>query len=1014
VRAARVTSRGDSVKLVQAILMMRSRTSLPAAAAITWVALSGGCTPDAAPRSTSVVRSPLTIVPTVDGVDTPVIGAAFAPSAAAAAWDGARFWLTWNDSRTTDTHVAATRVDTDGIVVDRDNLLPPQPAETGYDPAIACSDTVCLVAWRATPGVTLMHGARFDRAGTLLDATPRSLSPSGSSSTDFLTPTMAFDGSVFVIAWVQQSGSTTSYVNAVRVTPAGVVMDTTPKHLVTATVSPALANPVLIHDGTDLVLAWSEGSTRVLVSRVAADLTLRDAPPVAVSTPGVLAFTPVLASDGGGFLIAWGEGDATAGRAVRAQRYAADMTASAPAVTVDPAQTTVISYMAAAFDGARFTVGWARSGSEWDLFIARLDGTAAVVGGVQPFAPGPGSQYGLMLWGSSGRTLVTWSDTGGMYAQVLGADGAPIAPATRAALALNKEQRPAATWNGGGFTVAWNDTRESPIQVYGAVLDQNAAPVRATAFPISQTGTSTSVPVVGSDGTNSLVVWTAGSTSPAPTLGRRFDRNGTPVGGEIVLATTASFTARGIAFGGGVYLVVGDTFTSPAVSYGVRVAPNGTVLDAAPFVLASGQDYPAVASDGSNFLVVFRTLSKTIPAIRVGANGQLLDPALLDVYPAGANPSGTPSVAFGGGVYLVAWDDISLYEIGGVRVGTDGTRLDANVLKLTADTNLEVENNPVVAFNGDVFVLSWRNTIFNSSSQIIGGAHKFTTVTTAGVPGTMGTVASLESSDSLLYPVGVAGGGGRALIAYQILDRAPPYAIDRVKVKYLAPAAVPIGGRCALNMGCASGTCVDGICCETACAGGASDCQACNIIAGAAQNGTCAMLAAGAACATAGMCSAAGVCVSPPADAGADAARDGATTADSGTADVATDRPADAGTVADASADSGRDAGGDGGAPMDATTMTDAPTTVDATASDRSVADAPPAADAAPDAVTTIDSSVPADAAAPTGDAGKPVGGGNSGCGCATAPAARDAAGLSAALVLLLAFARRRRIVRRP
>jgi MYXO-CTERM domain-containing protein len=991
--------------------MMRPRKSLPAAAAITWVALSGGCTPDdAAPRPTSILRAPLTLVPTVDGVDTPVIGAATAPGSQAAAWDGARFWLAWNDSRTTDTRVAATRIDLDGTVVDRDNLLPPQPTGTGYDPAIACSDTICLVVWRATPGVTLMYGARFDRAGTLLDATPRTISPSGSSSTDFLSPTMAFDGSNFVVAWVQQPGSSTSYVNAVRVTPAGVVMDTTPKHLVTSTVSPLISNPVLIHDGSDLVLAWSQGSTGVLVSRVASDLTLRDATPVAVSTPGVSAFTPVLASDGAGFLIAWGEGDATSGRSVRAQRYAADMTATAPAVTVDPAQTTVVSYLAAAYDGARFTVGWARSGTEWDLFLARLDGTAALVGSVQPFAAAPGSQYGLMLWGAPGRTLITWSDAAGMYTEVLGADGAPVAPAARAALALNKEQRPAATWNGAGFTVAWNDTRDGQLQVYGAALDQNAAPARATAFPVSQAGTTTGPPVVGSDGTNALVVWNGGTTSS--TLGRRFDRSGAPVGGEIALATTA-FTPRSIAFGGGVYLVVGDTFTSPAVSYGIRVAPNGTVLDAAPFVLASGQSYPAVASDGNNFFVVFRTLAPTIPAIRVGSNGQLLDAALLDVYPTGANPSGNPSVAFGGGVYLVVWDDISLYEIGGVRVSPDGTRLDTNVLKLTADTNLEVENNPVVAFNGDAFVLSWRNTIFNSSTQIIGGAHKFTTVTTAGVPGAMGTVASLESSDSLLYPVGVAGGGGRALVAYQILDRTTPYAIDRVKVKYLAPAAVPIGGRCALNMGCASGTCVDGICCDTACGGGTTDCQACNIVAGAAQNGTCAMLAAGAACGTAGMCSAGGVCVSPPTDAGTDAgtdaAKDSGTSSDSGAVDVAQDRPADGSTVVDAGADSRRDASTDGTAPVDAGNAADATAPVDAAASDGGGTDASAPADAGvSDAVTAMDSGPPADAAPPAGDAGKSGGGGSGGCGCATAPAARDAPALSAALALLLALVRRR------
>ena len=105
------------------------------------------------------------------------------------------------------------------------------------------------------------------------------------------------------------------------------------------------------------------------------------------------------------------------------------------------------------------------------------------------------------------------------------------------------------------------------------------------------------------------------------------------MGGEISLATT-TFMPKAIAFGGGVYLVVGDTFTSPVGTYGIRVDPNGAVLDATPFLIASGRSNPVVASDGSNFLVAFAGLA----GVRVGANGQLLDTALLDLTPTGANP----------------------------------------------------------------------------------------------------------------------------------------------------------------------------------------------------------------------------------------------------------------------------------------------------------------------------------------------------------------------------------------
>jgi hypothetical protein len=47
------------------------------------------------------------------------------------------------------------------------------------------------------------------------------------------------------------------------------------------------------------------------------------------------------------------------------------------------------------------------------------------------------------------------------------------------------------------------------------------------------------------------------------------------------------------------------------------------------------------------------------------------------------------------------------------------------------------------------------------------------------------------------------------------------------------------GAACGVATDCGSGFCVDGVCCTTACAGGAADCQACSVAAGAAQSGIC-------------------------------------------------------------------------------------------------------------------------------------------------------------------------------
>ncbi|MFT3774784.1 MAG: kelch repeat-containing protein [Minicystis sp.] len=55
----------------------------------------------------------------------------------------------------------------------------------------------------------------------------------------------------------------------------------------------------------------------------------------------------------------------------------------------------------------------------------------------------------------------------------------------------------------------------------------------------------------------------------------------------------------------------------------------------------------------------------------------------------------------------------------------------------------------------------------------------------------------------------------------------------------------PNGAACSASNQCSSGFCVDGVCCNTACGGGANDCQACSVAAGASQDGTCTALTTG-------------------------------------------------------------------------------------------------------------------------------------------------------------------------
>lgn len=56
------------------------------------------------------------------------------------------------------------------------------------------------------------------------------------------------------------------------------------------------------------------------------------------------------------------------------------------------------------------------------------------------------------------------------------------------------------------------------------------------------------------------------------------------------------------------------------------------------------------------------------------------------------------------------------------------------------------------------------------------------------------------------------------------------------------------GQGCVSAIECTSGFCADGVCCATACGGGAADCQVCSVAAGGSADGTCSVAKKGATC----------------------------------------------------------------------------------------------------------------------------------------------------------------------
>ena len=151
---------------------------------------------------------------------------------------------------------------------------------------------------------------------------------------------------------------------------------------------------------------------------------------------------------------------------------------------------------------------------------------------------------------------------------------------------------------------------------------------------------------------------------------------------------------------------------------GCRLDRSGKVLDAAPFAVSAAKDdqeEPRVAFGNSVFLVVWQDLRNEkdydLYAARVSADGKVLDAEGILVS-GGANNQCRPSVAFDGGNFVVAWQDLrdgKAYRIYGARVSAEGKVLDQEGVLLSGAK--EFHQTVAVASAGDGRTLvAWGST----------------------------------------------------------------------------------------------------------------------------------------------------------------------------------------------------------------------------------------------------------------------------------------------------------------
>ena len=205
-----------------------------------------------------------------------------------------------------------------------------------------------------------------------------------------------------------------------------------------------------------------------------------------------------------------------------------------------------------------------------------------------------------------------------------------------------------------------------------------------------------------------------------------------------------------------------------------RISADGKALDPAGIRITSGpglKDKPQVASDGTDFMVVWEDLRNgrdwDVYAARVTAQGKVLD-ANGFVVAAGQHNQCRPDVGFAAGFYLVVWQEFvgdgtpntpgNAYVVRGNRISSNGKPADDQPIEIARIEKESHALNPVLACQESTALVGFTVRAFASGNDYF--ARRPIDVATGRVLGP--TPEPSRNSAKPSYPSACFGGGSAA------------------------------------------------------------------------------------------------------------------------------------------------------------------------------------------------------------------------------------------------------------
>ncbi len=482
-------------------------------------------------------------------------------------------------------------------------------------------------------------------------------------------PKAAFDGTNYFIVWTEYHSDRRDIYGA-RVSQSGVVLDSVA--IAISTASENQAHSSIAFDGTNYFVVWMDNRNDseyydIYGARVSQTGVVLDSAGIAISTALDDQSLPSITFDGTNYFVVWEDQCSGPTRNIYGARVSPTGTVLDPGGIVISNTEEHSWDPTVAFDGTNYFVVWQEtvsSGNQGDIYGARVSQSGVVLDSVAiavsadtclqdcPSIAFDGTNY-LVVW---------WDRRSGTNCDIYGArvsqtgvvlDSAGIAIIT----ALDDQSLPSITFDGTNYFVVWEDQRSAPNHnIYGARVSQTGTVLDSAGITIS-TVSHGRVPCALFGSTNYFVVW--------QDLRRYPDYTGTIHWGQYDI-------------------------------YGARVSQSGVLLDSAGIAISTAmkdQCYPAIAFDGTNYLVAWDDNRNSsyfdIYCARISPTGTVLDTAGIRISPLSYHQR-LPAIVFDGTNYVVVWENYDWagpWRIHGAKVNLAGIVVDSFIVTPTQQYN---------------------------------------------------------------------------------------------------------------------------------------------------------------------------------------------------------------------------------------------------------------------------------------------------------------------------------------